>query len=442
MTKRVRRTNLFFRIALRLTFPLLLLILAFSAIQLTNQLSFLNKVYEIQSRISLHGITDVLTKLLEDPHSFENPLLLNAKFENAKELHGVSELLILDPLTRETLYSDREGSFTAEDLIATERSLLDKKEGKPPLFLIDKETQKLNVFVPITSPFREKVYIAKVTFPLGNLELALRKSMGALASMFLLTVFTGILIAAALSSSIVKPIQTLNQATQKILRGKLGDKVAVHTGDEIEELAETFNQMSVALKEMRARAEDANPLTQLPGNQGIYYETQKRIFERQKFVFFHVDLDRFKIFNDHYGLARGDDVIRKTAKVLKEALEEKGGANDFLGHQGGDDFVIIAAPTHAKAVAETAIEKFHSLLKTLYRKEDFERGYILEEDRRSLTGERSSGSLVKFPLMAISLAGVTNAKRDFTDYFDLLTRAVDVKKRVKSIIESCYLVQE
>ena len=440
MAEGVRKTILFFRIALRLIFPLLLLILAFTAIQLTNQLSFLNQVYEIQSRISLQKMTELLTRILAEPRNFQDPLLLRAKLENAKETNGVSELLLLDPLSRETLFSDRKGGFTPEDLLATERSLLDKKEGKPPLFLIDKEGQKLNVFVPVTSPVREQVYVAKVSFPLGNLELALEKSTGALVSMFLLTLLAGFLIAAALSHSIVKPIQTLNQATRDILKGKLGQKVAIYTGDEIEELAETFNQMSLALKEMKERAEDANPLTQLPGNHGIYHEIQQRIYEKQKFVFFHVDIDRFKIFNDHYGLARGDDVIRKTAKILRETLNEKGGPSDFLGHQGGDDFVILTQTARAPAIAETVIRKFDELVRSFYRKDDYERGYILEHDRRFT--EEQPGPLVKFPLMAISLAGVTNARRDFTDYFDLLARAVEVKKQVKALPESCYLIAE
>lgn len=440
MAKRVRKTILFFRIALRLIFPLLLLILAFTAIQLTNQLSFLNQVYEIQSRISLQKITELLSRLLAEPRNFQDLLLLRAKLENAKETTGVSELLILDPLTREILFSEKKEGFTPEDLVATERSLLDQKEGKPPLFLIDKEAQKLNVFVPVTSPVRERVYVAKVSFPLGNLKLAFEKSIGVLFSMFLLTLLAGFLIAAALSHSIVKPIQTLNQATRDILRGKLGQKVAVETGDEIEELAGTFNQMSLALKEMKERAEDANPLTQLPGNHGIYHEIQRRIYEKQKFVFFHIDIDRFKIFNDHYGLARGDDVIRKTAKILRETLNEKGGTDDFLGHQGGDDFVILTQVARAAETAETAIYKFDGLLKSLYRKEDYERGFILEEDRRSV--ESQPGALVKFPLMAISLAGVTNTRRDFTDYFDLLSRVVEVKKQVKAVPQSCYLIVE
>lgn len=435
-----RKTTLFFRIALRLIFPFLFLISAFTSIQLTNQLSFLNKVYEIQSRVSLQGMVEMLSQVLESSEDLQNPFLLKAKLEKAKEANGVSDLLILDPLTRETLFSDQQDSFTHEDLVSAEQSLLDKTEGKPPLFLIDKEAQKLNAFIPITSPVRKKVYVAKISFPLGNLKLALQKSLGALITMFLLTLLAGFLIAGALSRSIVKPIQTLNQATREMLKGELGQKVAIYTGDEIEELAETFNQMSIALKEMNERAEDANPLTQLPGNHGIYYEIQKRIYEKQKFVFFHADIDRFKIFNDHYGLARGDDVIRKTAKSLREALNERGAPGDFLGHQGGDDFVILTQPARARAIAEAVMQKFDGLLRALYRKEDYEKGYILESDRRAPEGQ--AADLVKYPLMAISLAGVSNVHREFTDYFDLLNRAVDVKRKVKAVPQSSYEIQE
>ena len=441
MTRRAGETNLFFRIEIRLILPLLLLISAFGAIQLTNQLSYLNRLYQIQARISLQGMTEVLTTALQNPVHFENQFRLKAELEKAKDIHQFSELFLFDPLTRDVLYSDSSQALSPEDLIAAERALLDMKAGKPPILLIDKTAQKLNVFIPIASSAQQRAYVGKITFPLGSLKLALQKSTGALVVMFCFTLFAGLLIARGLSHSIVKPIQTLNRATRDILKGELGKTVAIYTGDEIQELAETFNRMSVALKEMKERAEDANPLTGLPGNHGIYYETQTRITEKQKFVFFHIDLDRFKIFNDHYGLARGDDVIRKTAKLLRETLNEKGGSEDFLGHQGGDDFVIITQPVHATAIAEKTIEKFNELVKSLYRKEDYDRGYILEEDRRAAE-EGKPKELVKFPLLAISFAGITNTRRDFTDYFDLLARAVEVKHRVKTVVESCYFIQD
>lgn len=444
-----RKTTLFLRISLRLIFPLILLICSFAAIQLTNQLLFLNKVYEIQSRASLQAITQRLIRVLREPGNFENPRLLETEVNRAQEAYGASELLLFDPLTREVLFSKQGEFFSSGDLLAAEGSLLAKKEGKPPLLEIDKQSQKLNAFIPVTSSVRERVYIAKVSFPLGNLRLALEKSMGALTVMVLFTLLTGFLIAGGLTHSIVKPIQALNQATRDILKGKLGQKVAIYTGDEIEELADTFNHMSGALKEMKERAEDSNPLTQLPGNNDIFHELQKRIHERQKFVFFHADLDRFKIFNDHYGLARGDECIKKTANLLKSAMREKGVEGDFLGHQGGDDFVIITRPGRAAELAEHILRRFdNEIVGSLYRKEDLERGYILAPDRRGEfetedPSKKSSGeNLTKFPLLAISLAGVSNAKKDFADYFDCMSAVAPVKREVKRTAQSSYLIKE
>ena len=146
-----RKTTLFIRISLRLIFPLILLISSFAAIQLTNQLLFLNKVYEIQSRASLQAITQRLIRVLHEPGNFENPRLLDTEVKRAQEAYGASEVLLFDPLTREVLFSKQGEFFSSSDLLAAEGSLLAKKEGKPPLLEIDKQSQKLNAFIPVTS---------------------------------------------------------------------------------------------------------------------------------------------------------------------------------------------------------------------------------------------------------------------------------------------------
>ena len=443
-----KQTSLFIRILIRLVFPLLFLTFAFTAIELTTQLSFLNKIYEIQSRASLQAMTRRLSSILQVSANFDNPYLLKAELQRAKEANQVSDLTLLDPLTRDTLYTDDLDGLSSDNLVAAERSLLEAREGKPPLLLIDKESQKLNAFIPVTSSVKERTYVAKLGFQLGSLKLALQKSMGTLTAMFLFILLAGFVIAGALSHSIVKPIQTLNQASRDILKGKLGQRVAIYTGDEIEELADTFNHMSTSLKEMKEQAEDSNPLTQLPGNNGIFHEIQKRIYERQKFVFFHIDLDRFKIFNDHYGLARGDECIKKTAGILKASVRAKGAQDDFVGHQGGDDFVIITRPNKARELAEEVIQHFdNEIVRSLYRKEDYERGYIFAPDRRKETEEglvekSKEETLTRFPLLAISLAGISNVKKDFADYFDCMSQAAPVKKEAKKTVKSSYLIKE
>ncbi len=195
--------------------------------------------------------------------------------------------------------------------------------------------------------------------------------------------------------------------------------------------------------QMKQRAEDSNPLTGLPGNQGIFNEIKRRIHEKQKFVVFHTDLDRFKAFNDYYGLAKGDEVIKQTAAILRDALREKGAKSDFVGHQGGDDFIVIVGQHHSKEVAEYVTSRFESrIVKAFYNKDDYERGYMVGIDRRAELAPGEVAKPAQIPLMAISLAGVSNGKKDFADYFDCLERAVKVKTEVKKIPGSCYQIQE
>ena len=142
---------------------------------------------------------------------------------------------------------------------------------------------------------------------------------------------------------------------------------------------------------------------------------------------------------------RGAEISGPQCHVRRQPqIRLLGSKDDFVGHQGGDDYVVIVKPAKAKEIAETIVKRFDGeVVKSLYRKEDYERGYFLKEDRRAMaeTGA-TEAKIVKFPLLAISLAGVSNAKKDFADYFDCLNRAVSVKGKVKAEVKSCYLIEE
>jgi diguanylate cyclase (GGDEF)-like protein len=221
-------------------------------------------------------------------------------------------------------------------------------------------------------------------------------------------------------------------ATKDIASGNLDLRVKIKTNDEIQELGDTFNDMTIALKKMKERAENANPLTKLPGNNIIREEIDNRIRRKEKFVAIHVDLDNFKAYNDRYGVGRGDDVIKFTSKVLERAVREKGGPGDFIGHEGGDDFFLITAPDKADAVGKFIVTEFDAKIKSFYTKEDLDRGYILEKDRR--------GETVKYPIMTISLAGVTNQFKPIASYGELTNIAVEVKHKAKEVKESNFLL--
>ena len=439
--KKHKKTTLFARIMLGLTLPLLFLSVVFTALQLRNEMRTIQDSYQIRSKFAFESVHRTLELALKDSEASHPPSIASRLIPPLESAHeGIA--VCLYSLLERTLIPGGCLEWNDFDQKSLEKSLHQKQQGKPYLVRVKKSERRLTAFIPLNSQDGTPAWIARVDFPLGSVKDALNNSRWTLIIMMVMIIFTGFAIGYRLSESIVKPIISLNEATQEILKGNLGKHVRIQTGDEIESLALTFNHMSDSLKDMQKKAQDSNPLTGLPGNQGIFQALKKKIHERQKFVLFHTDLDRFKVFNDHFGLAKGDEAIKKTADLLREALKEKGGEDDFIGHQGGDDFVIITRPSRAVEMGEFITKKFDSVIvRELYPKEDVERGFTLQMDRRRLA-ETGEEVMAEFPLLALSLAGVSNAQKDFADYFDCMSAAVSVKKEVKKVIQSSYMIKE
>ena len=180
--------------------------------------------------------------------------------------------------------------------------------------------------------------------------------------------------------------------------------------------------MTQALVVMKARAENANPLTKLPGNNMIHEAIEKRIKEKKKFVAVYSDLDNFKAFNDKYGIGAGDQAIKLTAEIMREAIR-KGGPGDFLGHEGGDDFILLTTPEKSDAVTGHVCTEFDKRVRQFYSAEDQAQGFIMSKDRE--------GNVKQFPIMTISLAGVGNMVRQLTSYAEVTNICAEVKKKVK-----------
>ena len=437
--KRLKKT-LFGRILVRLTVPLFFLGAIFMGVQLANQIKAINTLHRVESRNIFDAAQIKLRSEVKKQDSIQNPERLNQKIKELSTFHGIPPIEIIDIIKRKRLFSSQ-SELSQEDLKNIENSLRAKKEGKPYAIIVDKNNNRLNAFIPLVGLEKNQIFIARVQYPLMNFNAVLHESRWTLIFILVLIALVGWLIGSGLSKSIVIPIKTLNFATREIMAGKLGKHVKIETNDEIQTLADTFNEMSDTLKQMKNQAKDSNPLTGLPGNQGIFEEVQKRIYEKQKFVMFHTDLDRFKVFNDHYGLAKGDEAIRKTADLLR-AIREQRDKTDFIGHQGGDDFVVITRPQHAAELGQLICDQFDKqVVQALYPEEDLKNGYTLHFDRRGYT-ETGEKKTVKFPLLAISLAGVSNINKDFADHFQCMNAAVDVKKKVKEQLNSCYLIEE
>ena len=181
------------------------------------------------------------------------------------------------------------------------------------------------------------------------------------------------------------------------------------------------------------REAGANPSTRLPGNVAIERALRRRIDQSAPFAVCYADIDNFKAYNDTYSFLKGDAVIHQTANVLLEAVTQQGNYDDFVGHIGGDDFVVITTPDRAEQVANHAIRNFDLLSPLFYDAETRKRGYIDALDRQ--------GRPTRYPFVSLSIAIVSTAKHPIHHVAEVAQRSVEPKKRAKEIVGSNVAVE-
>jgi diguanylate cyclase (GGDEF)-like protein len=166
-----------------------------------------------------------------------------------------------------------------------------------------------------------------------------------------------------------------------------------------------------------------SPLTGLPGNHRIDAELRRRLADREPLAVLYADLNDFKSYNDRYGFLRGDDVIILTGELLVEALRERASSPWFVGHVGGDDFMVVCRPEELDGVCGYAIDRFDERVSHLYDPADLERGYVEVPDRQ--------GQLRPFPPVTLSLGVASTEKRAFADHREIVQVATEMKAFVK-----------
>jgi GGDEF domain-containing protein len=226
------------------------------------------------------------------------------------------------------------------------------------------------------------------------------------------------------------PVEVASQLAMGRQSDKVYDDMILSDGDlyyGVVSVQSLLNTITLSQLEL-ARA--ANPLTNLPGNPVIQNEITDRLDSGEKFATVYCDLDNFKAYNDHYGFEHGDQVLLLVANILQIAVDRLGAEETFLGHIGGDDFLIIVAPEQSEQLCQDAITMFDAEIPFLYQEEDRRRGFICVPDRL--------GASQKYPLMTISLAIVTNERGDFKNCLEVAEVAAEVKKYVKSKNGSSY----
>jgi PleD family two-component response regulator len=175
-----------------------------------------------------------------------------------------------------------------------------------------------------------------------------------------------------------------------------------------------------------------NPLTGLPGNLIIEHEIRRLVLPGHGlFAVLYADFNHFKSYNDVYGFPAGDDAIRLIARVLASTVAELGNAADFVGHVGGDDFVVITTPDRCDAIAQRVIADFDREAPSLYNPGDRRRGFLTAKDRQ--------GMIKKFPLLGVAISIVHNQHHPVSSHWEIGELGAELKRYAKTRGGSAYV---
>lgn len=257
---------------------------------------------------------------------------------------------------------------------------------------------------------------------LGERALMITSTLSVVAFVF------GILFAYLITNHLTTALSHLKAATHSIRSGNFDNLPEIRGEDELADLAISFKEMSARLKELGEMNLDANPLTKLPGNLAIEKELLTRLNETQKFSFCLADLDNFKGFNDRYGYARGSDVIKWLGEILLMIKKDLGSPEDFLGHIGGDDFVIICSPDRVQAICNRIIEQFDRGIVEFYDAEDVKKGFIVSIDRNDKPAI--------YGIMTISIAVVNTDRTLIREPKEVALKVTELKQYAKTFPKS------
>lgn len=210
----------------------------------------------------------------------------------------------------------------------------------------------------------------------------------------------------------------------------------------LDEGADDYIGKPFDLKELLARARslirrtkmvmDRDPSTNLPGAAAVEREIQSRIENKVAYAVCYMDLDNFKAYADTYGFNMANKVIQMTARVIAGTVMLEGGEDDFVGHIGGDDFIVITTPGKFEVICQRVIKEFDEKILSYYHPEHLTRGTFRGVDREGV--ERD------FPITTISIAVVLSDYKEFTSSNEIGQIIAEVKKIAKRTKGSNYQV--
>jgi len=416
------KTTLQNRLAILMISFSVVFIVSFSSVLLWGHKNNIDRFLYFKTRYSVFIIKETFSNVTKDKEP--NSQILGSMLSSLKKLGVVEDAMILNSQgyilarTDANFFKPPSKSIIGKILLSNKAYI--SSPEKNYIYNLIKLSDNL-VIVMISSASAIQRALNEITIPI--------------VAIIVFVTLVNFILATLLSKIIISPISKLSSATTNIAKGALDQRVEIKTEDELGVLATNFNFMAKELVRMKEKAENANPLTKLPGNIVIQEETEKRIKQNRKFMVIYCDLDNFKAFNDKYGIHKGDEAIKLTASVFKDAINKEGTKEDFIGHEGGDDFLLITEPQRSESIANYITSEFDKQIRSLYSEEDLSRGFIEAK-------ARNADEVIKFPIMTISLSGVTNASRDIGSYSEVTNIAAGLKKKSKSIPSSCFVIDK
>ncbi len=215
------------------------------------------------------------------------------------------------------------------------------------------------------------------------------------------------------------PIDEVGEMAMKRSLDHLYDYVIVQKDSQYQGVV-SIRELLIKISEMNINiAKYTNPLTGLPGNKLITEKIHQAI-SMKECTLLYFDLDNFKAYNDTYGFEKGDQLLRGLGSILQRTLILNNQSTSFLGHIGGDDFVILLDHYEYEPLCHQIIQEFDASIVQYYSSGDLERGYLIAENRNQ--------QIQKFSLVTLSISVITNHDFDFTN-IDQLTMAAAMGKK-------------
>ena len=163
-----------------------------------------------------------------------------------------------------------------------------------------------------------------------------------------------------------------------------------------------------------------DPRSGLPAGR-LIEEQLRRIIRETDWALIDARIDNFEPFKDVYGFVAGDDVLRFTAMMLNEVVDQHGSPSDFIGHAGGDNFIIITTHETVSTILQVLKERFAEEVQTHYNFMDRQQGFILAHN--------DDGKEEEFPLMTLAAGYVSQVEQEFADIREITELAAEARRK-------------